>query len=62
MDDNALQRFTAAMDLPPAVTPKDNFKKHKVSIPYIPFPLEKTKSLSLSSIYIGGQVFNKNQL
>ena len=31
---NALHKFSAAMDLPPPVTPK-SFKKHEVSIPYI---------------------------
>ena len=33
---NALQKFSAAMDLPPPVTPK-SFKKHEVSFPYIFF-------------------------
>ena len=31
---NALQKFSAAMDLPSPVAPK-NFKKHEVSIPHI---------------------------
>ena len=36
MDNDALQRSNAAMDLSPAVTPK-GFNEDKVSIPYICF-------------------------
>jgi len=36
------KKFSAAMDLPPPVTPKC-FKKHEVSIPYI-FLSEKTNA------------------
>ena len=32
MDNNALQKSSEAMDLPPPVTPK-SFKKHEVSKP-----------------------------
>ena len=39
---NALQKFSAAMDLPPPVTPK-SFRKHDVSFPYI-FLSEKTNA------------------
>ena len=49
------------MDIPPAVTPKKGFKKHKVPT-YSTYlsPLEKTETLSLSSIYIGGIGFHND--